>query len=103
MGVGDLRVSGTYGCRGHEGVGDMWVWGTCECGGHVGVGDMRVSGTCGLPGTCVPDSNMYYELISKLTTKFCTYSLRCANAGRNFQHMRLPWGKVILLHLYAKL
>ena len=27
MGVGDMRVSGTCGCRGHEGVGDLYSGG----------------------------------------------------------------------------
>ena len=44
MGVGDMWVLGTSGCRGHV------CWGTCGCGGHVGEGDMRVSGTCGCGG-----------------------------------------------------
>ena len=36
VGVGDMCVSGTCGCRGHVGVGDMCA------GGPVGVGDMWV-------------------------------------------------------------
>ena len=35
MGVGDMWVSGTCGCRGPVGVGDICA------GGPVGVGDMR--------------------------------------------------------------
>ena len=55
VGVGDMCVSGTCGCRGHVGVGDMcaggpvgvgdmWVWGTCGSGGHEGVGDLYSGG-----------------------------------------------------------
>ena len=44
MGVRDMCAGGPVG------VGDMWVWGTCGCRGHVGVGDMRVLGTYGSGG-----------------------------------------------------
>ena len=44
VGVGDMCVSGTCGCRGHVGIGDMRVWGTDGCGGHEGVGDLYSGG-----------------------------------------------------------